>query len=219
MRDLCSIRNYKATMHTQQASFIEKRFVYGRVFRIIHWAVALCFMLIVSLIFSRYLIDDPALDKQIVAWHRSFGMLALSMVILRLAWRLFSRDLPYTGNNPMLQIVASMSHAIIYLLLLATPFFGWMEASARHKPVFIFGIPLPMLVERNLELAEQLQIWHKNLGTWFCIIVSIHICSALWHHFGRRDGVLYAMLPIAWLRKPRTHSGNRAISPNHSQEL
>jgi cytochrome b561 len=197
---------------------MERRFVYGLVFRVMHWAVALCFMLIIGLIFSRYLIDDPALDKLIVGYHRSFGLVALSLVLLRLIWRLFSRDLPYTGNNPMLQIVASTSHAIIYVLLLTTPFFGWMEASARHKPVFIFGYPLPMLVERNLDLAEQLQVWHKNLGALFCIIVSIHICSALWHHFVRRDGVLYAMLPLRSLRKPLGARAHAPVAAEHSQE-
>lgn len=211
-------RFLKEIMQIEKPAFTEKRFVYGLVFRIMHWAVALCFMLIVGLIFSRYLIDDPALDKLIVGYHRSFGILALSLVLLRLTWRLFSRDLPYTGNNPMLQIVASTSHAMIYLLLLATPFFGWMEASARHKPVFIFGYPLPMLVERNLELAEQLQDWHKTLGMLFCIIVSIHISSALWHHFVRRDGVLYAMLPLRRLRKPLAMRAQTSDTAEQSQQ-
>ena len=205
-------------MQIQNPTFMERRFVYGLVFRVMHWAVALCFIVIIGLIFSRYLIDDPALDKLIVGYHRSFGLLALTLVVLRLTWRLFSRDLPYTGNNPMLQIVASTSHAIIYLLLLATPFFGWMEASARHKPVFVFGYPLPMLVERDLELAEQLQIWHKNLGTLFCVFVSIHIASALWHHFVRRDGVLYAMLPLPALRKPLALRAQQIPAANQSNQ-
>jgi cytochrome b561 len=183
--------------------FTEKRFVYGPVFRVLHWAVALSFIILVTLVFSRNLIDDPVLDKQILGYHRSFGMLALCLLGLRLAWRLYTREMPYTGNNPMIQAVASVSHAVIYLLLLVTPLFGWMEASARHKPVTIFGLDLPMLIGRNLELAEELQVWHTHFGTWFCVIVTLHVSSAIWHHVVRRDGVLYAMLPIKWLRKPR----------------
>lgn len=192
----------------------ERRFVYGTIFRILHWTVAACFLIAICLIFSRNLIDDPGLDKQIVGYHRSFGMLLLALVALRLSWRLFSRDLPFTGNNPMLQFVASISHATIYLLLLSTPFLGWMEASARHKPVSIFGFDLPMLIDRNLEIAEQLQIWHKKMATFFCLVVVIHVISALWHHIFRKDGVLYAMLPLASLRRPRLNRHDK--TPQHT---
>lgn len=180
----------------------EKRFVYGRVFRILHWGVALCFVIAVTVVLSRTFIEDPGLDKQFVAVHRSFGMATLFLVVLRLCWRLFTRDYPYTGNSPILQFVAAISHATIYMFLLITPFLGWMEASARHKPVFIFGMKLPMLIERNLELAEELQSWHIQLATVFCAVVSFHVMSALWHHFFRRDGVLYSMIPVALLRRP-----------------
>lgn len=196
------------------SKFTEQRFVYGTFFRFIHWAVALCFVIVVSLILSRNFIDDPVLDKQIVGYHRSFGILAFFLVLIRLAWRLFSREMPFTGNNPMIQLVASISHANIYLLLLATPFLGWMEASARHKQIAIFGYDMPMLLERNIELAGELQNWHRNLAAFFCVIIVIHISSALWHHFYRKDGVLYAMLPIRLIRKPWVERLHESISNN-----
>jgi cytochrome b561 len=180
----------------------EKRFVYGSFFRLLHWSVALCFIIVVALIFSRTFVEDPGIDKQIVNFHRSFGLLAFLLVLIRLSWRLFSRHMPYTGNNPMIQLVASISHANIYLLLLATPFLGWMEASARHKPVSIFGYDMPLILEKNIELANELQVWHRYLAYYFCTIIVIHVSSALWHHFFRKDGVLYAMLPLRVLRKP-----------------
>jgi cytochrome b561 len=194
----------------ENQQFAEKRFVYGRVFRALHWAVAACFIIAVILIFSRNLIDDPGLYKDFIGLHRSFGM----GVLLLALWRLFTREFPYTGNSPMLQFVASISHSAIYLCLLATPFLGWMEASARHKPVMIFGLKLPMLIDRNLELAEELQIWHVQLATVFCAVIAIHVLSALWHHFFRRDGVLYSMIPIPMLRRPWAERFNK----NHTDK-
>jgi cytochrome b561 len=190
---------------SQQLPYSEKRFIYGRVFRVIHWSVVLFFFTAVILIFSRELIDDPGLDKQFVGMHRSFGMLVLLLAIVRLIWRIATRKYPYTGNSPIFQFVASISHAVLYLLLLITPFLGWMEASARHKPVSIFGFDLPMLIDRNLELAEELQMWHSQLAIGFCVVIAIHVVSAIWHHVYRKDGVLYSMIPIKALRRPRSH--------------
>lgn len=182
--------------------YAEKRFVYGKLFRIMHWAVAFCFFIAIVLVFSRNLVEDPVIDKSILTLHRSFGLLVMALVCFRLIWRIYTREYPYTGNSPILQFVASISHSMLYTLLMATPFLGWMEASARHKPVSIFGLDLPMLIDRDLELAEQLQIWHSKLGTVFCIVIAVHVFSALWHHVYRRDGVLYSMIPIRQLRKP-----------------
>ncbi|MGD0959002.1 MAG: cytochrome b [Methylomonas sp.] len=196
---------------TNKPAYLEKRFIYGRIFRIIHWTVALFFLSAVTLIYARNFIDDPGLDKQFVAMHRGFGMLVMLMAVFRLIWRITTREYPYTGNSPLLQFVASISHAALYLLLLITPFLGWMEASARHKPVAIFGLDLPMLIDRNLELAEELQSWHIALATGFCIVILIHVFSALWHHFYRRDGVLYSMIPIPALRKPWVERATREL--------
>jgi len=185
-----------------QQRFTEHRFVYGFIFRVFHWLVAACFLVTLALIVSRNFVEDAGLDKQIVGYHRSLGLIMLLLAITRITWRLFSRDLPYTGTSPLIQFVASISHACIYLLLISTPFLGWMESSARNKPIFLFSYKVPMLIERNFELAEQLQSWHINLAYLFCAIISIHILSAIWHHFIRKDGVLYAMLPLPSLRRP-----------------
>jgi cytochrome b561 len=196
--------------------FQEKRFKYGFFFRVMHWAVAASFLITITLILSSNFIEEPAIYKQVVNLHRSYGMLVLLLVLIRLTWRLFSRDYPYTGNSPILQFVASVSHAALYLMMLSTPFLGWMEASARHKPITIFGMDLPMLLERNVELAEQLQEWHRHLAVIFIAVVSIHITSAVWHHFFRRDGVLYSMIPIRALRKPWVDRMERASNPAYA---
>jgi cytochrome b561 len=183
-------------------NYQERRFIYGRVFRFFHWTVASCIFLTLAMISIKEYIDDAGLYKQLIAYHRSLGIVILCLVVLRLAWRLFSRDLPYTGVSPLIQLVASISHAVLYLSLLAMSFLGWMETSARNKPIQFFDYTLPNLLAKNMQLAEQLQEWHIALGKFFIVFIFVHIASALWHYFWRKDGVLYAMIPVARLRRP-----------------
>jgi cytochrome b561 len=179
-----------------------QRFVYGPLFRVLHWAGAACFMIVVALIAAPYLIDAPDVYSKVIGYHRSFGVLALVLVMIRLAWRFFSSHAPYEGHSPIIKFISTIAHATLYLLMLALPLLGWLEASAQHRPVAIFGMPLPLLIERNLDLADSFINWHTQLGWLFCGIVAVHIGSALWHHFHHKDGVLYAMVPIAILRRP-----------------
>jgi len=192
--------------------FSEKRFVYGRIVRMFHWVVGFCFIILAVLAFSRHFFDDPVLNGHLIAYHRSFGMFTFCLVGLRLFWRLFTGEFLSTVNSPMIRIVASVTHAIIYVLLIIIPILGWMEASARQNPVSVFGQDLPMPISFNLQLAENLQIWHKHFGDWFCIIIALHVSAVIWRHFLRQDGVLYSMLPLCWLRKPWSGGADYAVA-------
>jgi cytochrome b561 len=192
-----------------------RRFVYGTLFRVLHWAVAASFIIVVALIIAPYLIDAPGVYSKVIGYHRSFGILVLLLTLIRLGWRFFSNHAPYEGHSPIIKAVSTIAHATLYLLMLALPLLGWLEASAQHRPVAIFGMPLPLLIERNLDLADTLINWHTQLGWLFCSIVAIHIGSALWHHLHCKDGVLYAMIPTPLLRRPLT-GPNRLVQNNHS---
>lgn len=113
-----------------------------------------------------------------------------------------SRDKLHSGISPLNELIASVSHALLYALLLANPLLGWLESSARGKAVFLFGVKLPGLMPKNLDLASELRPWHVRLAEAFFLMAALHLLAVAWHFLLKRDGVLYAMLPWNFFRPP-----------------
>jgi cytochrome b561 len=60
-----------------------------------------------------------------------------------------------------------------------------------------FGVlPLPDLVGKNKELADQLHEVHEMLNYLMLGLVFAHVGAALKHHFIERDDILIRMVPF-----------------------
>src|SRR5580704_18626785 len=95
---------------------------YSAVAQSFHWIIA---ALIVTQFVLAYAADDLPLGAHklaLLARHKSFGMTILMLAILRLLWRLRNRppELP-AGMTHLERVLARISHAAFYVLLLAMP--------------------------------------------------------------------------------------------------
>ena len=105
------------------------------------------------------------------------------------------------GTSPLMQLAAHVGHLALYVLMLAIPLSGWLMSSAKGFQTVWFGVlPLPDLIERNLELGKQLSTLHLSLNVALLVIVAGHLLAALVHQHVQKDGTMYRMLPIARLR-------------------
>ncbi len=131
--------------------------------------------------------------------HRSFGVVILVLVLVRLPYRLFAGAPPPEPSLPRWQL--GLSHAVhwlLYLFLLAMPIVGWVGTSAYGAPITVFWLfELPPIVAKNEALATSLLGWHATAGLIMGALVLVHIAAALYHRFVRHDGVLARMLPSA----------------------
>src|SRR5258708_16608512 len=78
-------------------------------------------------------------------WHKSNGMLILSLVALRLLWRLANLppELP-SGMAAWERAAARLSHLLLYPLMIALPPTAWILNPPPHIPLPIsFPIPPP----------------------------------------------------------------------------
>ena len=87
------------------------------------------------------------------------------------------------------------------MLFFAIPLAGWAYSSAAGFPVVYFGVlPLPDLVGRDAELADQLKLLHRLLAYGLAALIAVHLAAVIKHHFLDTDGLLHRMKP--------TRSGN-----------
>lgn len=95
--------------------------------------------------------------------------LALAQLVLRFA---YGRPAPVPGLSPLERMSAKAMHAALYAVLIALPITGTiaMYLTFRIAPV------------------------HSLLSWTLLALVLLHAGAALWHHFWRRDQVLWRMI-------------------------
>lgn len=168
---------------------------YSRPARVMHWAMAL---LLFSLIFA-----GLAMVQSLQTWHlplitlhKSFGILALILAMIRLAIRLahVAPALPDSLSAAQKR-GARGAHVLLYLAMFTMPLSGLLMQGAAGRPVEFFGLfSIPALLPVQLETYGILRELH-GWGAWGLIaLVLLHITAALHHGLIRRDNVLRSML-------------------------
>ena len=129
-------------------------------------------------------------------WHFMLGLAVFALVWLRLLARVIAPTPRIVPAAPAWQMIpAKLMHLALYLLMICTPFAGWMILSAAGKPIPFFGMELPPLVGQNIELAKQIKGWHELAGVTGYWLIGLHALAGLLHHYVIRDNTLTRMLP------------------------
>jgi cytochrome b561 len=124
-------------------------------------------------------------------YHKTFGVLVLALMLLRLMLRLALGSPPYARPLPAWQSVASrISHWSFYLLLIAMPVVGWLGTAAGGYPVEFFNWILPGLIGKDTKLSEALFELHGLIGWVLIALVLVHVSAAVAHWLVWRDGVM-----------------------------
>jgi len=165
--------------------------------KLFHWTMA-------ALIFAQIALGLAAVSWRIsptklnlLVWHKSIGILILSLLALRLLWRLAHRPPELPWEMPLWERAAAhLSHFLLYAFMVALPLTGWVIASASNVPFKIFWtIPLPAITAPDKAVADLFATVHGWLVTLFALVLFAHIGAALRHHYVKKDTVLTRMLP------------------------
>jgi len=164
--------------------------------RVLHWVTA---VIVIGMIPAGiYMINaqpGPAQDL-LFHLHRSFGVLLLPIMIIRLVYRLAHPPPPLPDVVPAIQrSVAHIVHWVLYALLIVQPIVGWVATSAYPAPLPFFGLlEMPSIWSKNTALAEKLFMVHRIIGITIAVLAAGHAAAALQHHFIRKDRVLMRMI-------------------------
>jgi cytochrome b561 len=171
------------------------RTYYDGVQKSLHWIVALCVLTIIPVGITMGRVQGD-IQNTLFNFHKSLGVLILTLMTLRLIYRL-TKGVPKDTEIPaFFRVAGSATHWILYILLFVTPIMGYVANSAYGAPTPFFGLfELPPIVAKNEALSETLFARHKFLGFTTAVFVAMHIGAGLFHYIIRRDGVLQRMLP------------------------
>jgi cytochrome b561 len=154
--------------------------------RIVHWAMALIIitLLAVGFYMTNFLSSQADNRATIYALHKSFGVVVMFLIVARIFFRISSSIPPLPNSMPKtIQKLASSAHYLLYFLMIFMPLSGYLMSNSFGYPVHLFGIKMPMLVEKNMELGSFFSNVHKFLGYAFVAVLSLHILGAIKHRF------------------------------------
>jgi cytochrome b561 len=162
----------------------------------LHWLMAVA---IFSLFFlGLYMTDLTYYDRfyKIAPWiHKSIGVLVFLTLIVRWVWHRFSPTPALLPAPRWEQHAAKITHKILYVLILATTFSGYLISTAKGDPVEVFNwfaIPaLPALMPNQEDLAGEI---HEVVAFILIGLAFLHASAALKHHFWDKDATLKRML-------------------------
>ena len=156
----------------------------------IHWAMAL---LVVGLLILGVFIANmqPGLaNLWLYGAHKTAGIIALGLVISRIAWHRIS-PVPRSIGATWHSVAAKWAHRTLYACLILMPLSGWIASSATGLDVIIFeSITLPALapVSESWEIAGF--ALHRVTAYLLMAVLALHIAGAVL----RSDGTLTRMI-------------------------
>lgn len=165
----------------------------------IHWLIFFAVIaLFVSVNYAHSLEKTDPLRATMMDWHKAIGVTVLCIAAFRLLWIKVKGAPALVPTTRVTDVLAHISHGLLYLLLLALPLTGLGMTLASGRGVTLLGIP-PVLAEANKPLAGMLHDAHEVIFLTTAALVVIHLFAALWHQYVRKDATLGRMVP--WLRK------------------
>ena len=170
---------------------------YSRASITLHWLMLILIAAVYACMEVRgYFPRGSALRNGLKTWHFMLGLSVLSLVAVRIIFRLSSAAPPILPAPVRWQtILAKVMHLALYALMIGMPIFGWLILSAEGKAIPFYFFELPALVDISKPFAHWAEDLHKTGATIGYFLIGMHAAAALFHHYVVGDNTLRRMLP------------------------
>ena len=179
---------------------------YGAMAISIHWATAVLIAILIVSGFRAANVMDPAVKAAILRVHIPIAVAVLALTILRIAWWLWfdRKPEPVAGSPRWQELSARAVHLLFYVVILAMIASGiGMLALSGAAPI-IFGGDSALLPDFS---KYPPRLAHGAMARLLIALLALHACAALYHHFVRRDGLLWR----TWFMGPPARSPRQVI--------
>jgi cytochrome b561 len=157
-------------------------FKYHPFLRLLHWVVALLLFGLIGVGLYMTEVAKPPFKGELYGLHKSFGMLALFLIALRLLVRQFTRIPPHLDAIPHWQRrAATLVHWLLYPLMLAMPLSGYLMSVTAGYPVQMFGLTIPPLWDKDKALNHLMRDVHETAYWVLLAVVALHVLAVLRH--------------------------------------
>jgi cytochrome b561 len=167
---------------------------YSLALRIIHWLMAIIIIgLLTSVYTKKYWPKE--FKTEFFFWHKSFGILVLILVAIRLLIKLSTKNpsLP-TSFSKATVLMAVAGTSLLYFFMFGSPFSGILMLDASDRQVSFFGLfDLPDFISKNKFISKYSYKFHKTAGLIFAYLIGVHIFAVVIHFIKDKENLLKKM--------------------------
>lgn len=166
---------------------------YSRPAIVLHWLLALLITLTTAIGWRMMFIEHEPGAETFFDLHKSIGLVIATLVVIRLLWRLTHRPEPLPPGPAWSARLASITHFLLYLLMVALPLTGYLGASYTKAGVKWFGTATPAWAVKDHDRAELFFGIHQILVWTLVALVVVHVLGGIKHLLVDRDRVFHRM--------------------------
>lgn len=137
---------------------------YGTVSRLLHWLMALCFVVMFGTALAWNINEDYF---SLMGIHKNCGIALLVLALVRFVWMHVN-----LRRRPQHNIIVKIGHIALYLLMIAVPAVGLIRNIGKGAPDGSGE------VEWMVQLGNQ---WHGELAIALGVLILGHIAMAVVH--------------------------------------
>lgn len=178
----------------------------------LHWLVASLLVINVAVGLAAANADDANV-RRLVDLHKSLGLTALGLVLLRILWRLAHKPPPMPQTYSRLErFGAHAAHVLLYAVMLLLPLTGYIHDSAwklaATHPIILYGLvhfPRIGFIEAldpttKEKIHSIFSATHVYLSYALYGLVGLHLLGVAKHHAIDHEEELQRMLPATYRR-------------------
>ncbi len=133
---------------------------------------------------TEFLSKEAPNRMEIYNLHKSFGVLVLILIIIRIINRLYKKPPALPATMPKLEIMgAHLVHILLYILMIIVPLSGYLMSNSFGFPVNFFSYEMPFLIEKNFDYGRIFSQTHKVASYVLLGTIALHFLGALKHRF------------------------------------
>ena len=166
---------------------------YGWLAKLLHWGIAVLIFYLIYLGLEGSSMESGDAKSAIRGLHKSVALVVLTLMTVRLLWRLANPRPDDPPGTPAWQNTAAVwAHRLMYAAIYFQLTAGLLVSGQRAIPFFgLFEIPA--FLEENEEQHHFFEELHETGWIVIAVLIGIHVLAALYHHFKLKDNVLKRM--------------------------
>lgn len=173
---------------------------YNNIAVTLHWLIAAVFVAMIVIGITMVNFDiTRSLKFSLYQWHKSLGVIALSLVLIRIIWRLTHKPpkLPKSINK-LEKTLATFGHGALYFWMIFLPLSGWLMASSSSYgiPTIVFGWfewPHIPYVKADKNINSLARSAHMILAFSFIALLILHIAAVIKHQIKEQENLIKRM--------------------------
>lgn len=173
---------------------------YGTLTKVFHWLIVVLFALqyvggniMTSIDFNSSFAGIGT--NTYYNWHKSLGLVALVVAVLRLLNRQMGELPPWAATlTPGEQKFIHRVEQVFYTAMFVMPITGWFYVMWGHYGVNLFGVwEMPRPLPKDNTLRDVAKWAHIGAGWVLLLAMFGHIGLVLWHQLIKKDRLLDRM--------------------------